>query len=95
MAVEGVTWACAAQNSLERGFTNLDRVASQIFAIKLKQVESAERYRAIVLAPPDHLGHGETLRVAGDGLPIERARRQSCDGRRDERKAAAEIMSVN
>jgi hypothetical protein len=65
MAVESNAWAHAAQQSLEGGFTRLDRLAPQILAIKVK-VEIAKRYGSIVLTSADHLEHGEAIVVAGD-----------------------------
>ena len=86
MPIERNAWSRSAQQSLESGFTNLDRLAPQILAIKLKQVESAETYGAVVLPPADHFKYGEATLVAGDGLAIDhaRTRRQGRYGRGSE-----------
>jgi hypothetical protein len=49
-----------------------------------------------VLAPPDHLEHGEITLVAGDCLVIHGARLcgQSRDSCHDERKAPSEVIAV-
>jgi hypothetical protein len=63
---------CARRNSpFEGGFANLDRLAPQILAIELKQVESAESYGVVVLPPADHFEYGEAPLIAGDRLAVD------------------------
>jgi hypothetical protein len=64
----------------EGGFTDLDWFASQILALELKQVESAERYGVIVLPPADHCKHGEATLIAGNRLTVNDTRTR-CEGR--------------
>jgi hypothetical protein len=42
MAVERDAWSRSAQYSLKEGFANLDRLASQILAIKLQRATVTE-----------------------------------------------------
>ena len=96
MSVERDAWSRPTQQSLEGGFANLDRLAAQILAIKLKQIECAEGYAVIVLPPADHFKYGQAPLVAGNRLAVHyaRSRRQSCDGCNDQRKTASEVMTV-
>jgi hypothetical protein len=74
MLVEPDAGASLGQDRCERGLADHKRIAPQIIAIQLDQVEGIEERIAIMTSVADTLERCEPLVIARDGFPIDDAR---------------------
>ena len=61
------------QHAGERSFAHAERVAPQIIAVQLNQVEAVEKHGAIMAPIPDAVEAWHSAIVAGDGLAVDDA----------------------
>jgi hypothetical protein len=80
----------AAQQRLQGALAGFDRLATQILAVELQQIEGAEDCGLARPVPADKIEHRKSVLVGDDRLAVDqaRARRQSSDRRDGEREAA-------
>ena len=69
--IEAQTWCSLGQHRGERSLAHLKRLASQIVAIQLDQVEGVEKHAGVVSAVADAVERCEPVIIAGDSFPID------------------------
>src|SRR5262249_43610536 len=79
----------------EQCFAFLDRLAAQIAAVELKQIERAKDGTSECAVAADQIKNGKSVLVTDDSLAINQARanRELANGRSDEGKPRREIVS--
>jgi len=79
----------------ERGLTDLKRIAPQVVAVQLDEVEGVEEDAPVSALVPDEIERGDTVVIASDRLAIDDAgaRAQACQRLDDQREAAGEIVA--
>src|SRR5215472_6383887 len=84
------------QQARERRPARLQRLAPQVFAIQLKEVEGVEEDMLARRLAPQPLEHREPVLIAGDGLAVDQARAdlEPVNGLEDERVARRPIVPV-
>ena len=73
MLVEANAGSSLGQRRRERGLAHLQRVAAQVVAVQLDQVEGVEEHGAVVAAVADAIELGDAALVAGDRLAVDDA----------------------
>jgi len=78
----------------ERGLTDLKRIAPQVVAVQLDEVEGVEEDAPVSALVPDEIERGDTVVIASDRLAIDDAgaRAQASQGLGDEREAMGEVV---
>jgi hypothetical protein len=61
------------QDGGQRGLADFERLAAEIVAVELNQIEGVQEHAGVVSAVTDTLEAGYAALVAGDGLPIDDA----------------------
>jgi len=79
----------------ERGLTDLKRIAPQVVAVQLDEVEGVEEDAPVSALVPDEIERGDTVVIASDRLAIDDAgaRAQASQGLGDEREAMGEVVA--
>ena len=87
----------AAQQRLQGALAGFDRLATQILAVKLEQVEGAKDCRRGPAVCADEIEHRKSVLVGDDCLAVNEARacRQCRDCRGGHREAPGEIVAVS
>ena len=75
-------------------FSHLKRLAAQVVAVQLDQVEGVEKYAAVVVAVPQPVEIRYAVFVTGHGLAIKnhRTRAQAAQCRNDQREAIGQVI---
>ena len=73
MLVEPQAGGGLGEDRSERGLADLERIAAQIVAVQLEQIEGVEEHASIVPAVADTLERCEPVVIARDGFPIDDA----------------------
>jgi hypothetical protein len=61
------------QHARKRGFADLKRIAPQVVAVQLDEVEGIEKYAPISALVPDEIERGNAVLVASNRLAIDDA----------------------
>jgi hypothetical protein len=95
MVIEPNAIANTGQDIGKRQPADLQRIATQIVAVQLNQVERVQEHAGVVAAVTDAIEAGHTLIVAGDRLAIDDAgpRAQPSQGLHDQREAAGQVIA--
>jgi hypothetical protein len=71
--IEGNSGVLAAQQRLQGALAGFDRLATQILAVELEQVEGAEDCGLARLAPADEVEHRKAVPVGDYRLAVDEA----------------------
>ena len=95
MLVEPDAGARLGHDRRERGLAYLKRVAPQIVAVQLDEVEGIEEDAVVSALVPDEIERGHAVVIAGNSLAIDDAgaRAQACQRVYDQREAAGEVVA--
>ena len=87
----------APQQPSQPAFAVLDRLAPDVLAVYLEQVERAEDRAGIGSVAADEIEHGQAAVVADDGLAVDDAGfdGQLLDRGRHEREAIGEVVAIS
>src|SRR5262249_57002356 len=90
MLVEPDAGARLGHDRRERGLADLKRIAPQIVAVQLDQVEGVEENAFVSAVVTDEIERGNAVVIAGDSLAVDDAgaRAQACQRLGDQREAA-------
>src|SRR5215510_14645137 len=79
----------------ECGLANLKRIAPQVVAVQLDEVEGVEEYAVVSALVPDEIERGHAVVIAGNRVAIDDAgaRAQACQRVYDQREAAGEVVA--
>jgi hypothetical protein len=79
----------------ERGLADFKRIAPQIVAVQLDEVEGVEEYALVSAVVTDQIERGNAVVIAGDGFAVDDAgaRAQVGDCFDDQREAAGEVVA--
>src|SRR5262249_49589146 len=73
MLVEPDAGASLGQHARKRGLADLKRIAPQVVAIQLDQVEGVEEYALVSAVVTDEIERGNAVVIAGDSFTIDNA----------------------
>ena len=95
MLVEAQAKASFGQRTSKRGLADLKRIAPQVVAVQLDQVEGVQERAVIVAAVANEIERGNAVVVASNRLPIDdaRARAQARQRLDDQREATGEVIA--
>src|SRR5262249_45489907 len=95
MLVEPDAGARLGHDRRERGLADLKRIAPQIVAVQLDQVEGVEENAFVSAVVTDEIERGNAVVIAGDSLAVDDAgaRAQACQRLGDQREAAGEVIA--
>src|SRR5262245_15493345 len=95
MLIEPDAEAGLGHDRRERGLADLKRIAPQVVAVQLDEVEGVEEYALVRALVSDEIERGNTVVIAGDGFTVDDAgaRAQACQRLDDQREAAGEIVA--
>ena len=95
MLVEPDAGARLGHDRRERGLADLKRIAPQIVAVQLDQVEGVEENAFVSAVVTDEIERGNAVVIAGDSLAVDDAgaRAQACQRLGDQREAAGEAIA--
>ena len=79
----------------ECGLANLKRIAPQVVAVQLDEVEGVEEYAVASALVTDEIERGHAVVIAGDSFAVDDAgaRAQACQRLDDQREAAGEVIA--
>ena len=79
----------------ERGLADLKRIASQVVAVQLDEVEGVEEGAPVSALVTDEIERGNAVVIAGDSLAIDDAgaRAEACQRLDDQREATGEVIA--
>jgi hypothetical protein len=74
---------------------DLKRIAPQVVAVQLDQVEGVEEYAFVSALVTDEVERGYAVVIAGDSFAVDNAgaRAQACQGLDDQREAIGEVIA--
>src|SRR5262245_65231608 len=77
----------------ERGLADLKRIAPQVVAVQLDQVEGVEKDAPVSALVTDEIERGDAVVIAGDSFAVDDAgaRAQACQRLDDQREATSEM----
>src|SRR5262249_42480885 len=95
MLVEPDAGAGLGHNRRERGLADLKRIAPEVVAVQLDEVERVEEYALVSALVPDEIERSNAVVIAGDSFAIDDARPRAQMGQRidDQREAAGESVA--
>src|SRR5262249_5464007 len=95
MLIEPDTRAGLGHDKRECGLANLKRIAPQVVAVQLDEIEGVEEYAVVSALVPDEIERGHAVVIAGNILAIDHAeaRAQACQRVYDEREGAGEVVA--
>src|SRR5262249_7958440 len=95
MLVEPDAGAGLGHDRCERGLADLKRIAPQIVAVQLDQIEGVQERAVIMTAVAHEIERGNTVVIAGDSFAIDdaRARAWACQRLNDQREAMGEVIA--
>src|SRR5215831_2272319 len=93
--VEPNAGAGLGHNRRERGLADLERIAPQVVAVQLDEVEGVEEYALVSAVVTDEIERGNAVVIAGDSLAVDNAGARAQLGERinDQREAAGEVIA--
>jgi len=93
--VEPNAGAGLGHNRRERGLADLKRIAPQVVAVQLDEVEGVEEYALVSALVPDEIERGDAVVIASDSFAVDDAgaRAQAPQRFDDEREAVGEIIA--
>src|SRR5215813_4608658 len=93
--VEPDARASLGHDRRKRGFTDLQRIAPQVVAVLLDQVEGVKEYVLVSALVTDEIERGHAVVIAGDSFAVDDAgaRAQACQRLDDQREAASEVVA--
>jgi len=93
--VEPNAGAGLGHNRRERGLADLKRIAPQVVAVQLDEVEGVEEYALVSALVPDEIERGDAVVIASDSFTVDDAgaRAQAPQRFDDEREAVGEIIA--
>src|SRR5262249_251684 len=95
MFVEPDAGAGLGYDRCERGLADLKRIAPQVVAVQLDEVEGIKKDAPVSALVPDEIERSNAVVIAGDSFAIDDARPRAQMGQRsdDQREAAGEIVA--
>src|SRR5262245_3372533 len=95
MLVEPDARSSLGHDRCERGLADLKRIAPQVVAVQLDQVEGVEEYALVSALVTDEIERGNAVVIAGDSFAVDDAGAgaQACQRLDDQRKAAGEVIT--
>ena len=95
MLIEPDAGAGLGHDRCERGLADLKRIAPQIVAVQLDEVEGVEEYAVVSAVVTDEIERGNPVVIAGDGFAVDDAGARAEPSQRlnDQREAAGEIIT--
>src|SRR5262249_22952678 len=95
MLVEPDARSSLGHDRCERGLADLKRIAPQVVAVQLDQVEGVEEYALVSALVTDEIERGNAVVIAADSFAIDdaRARAQARQRLNDQREAAGEVIA--
>src|SRR5262245_34548955 len=95
MVVEPDAAAGLGHDRCERSLADLKRIAPQVVAVQLDQVEGVQERTVIMAAVANEIERGNAVIIAGNSLAVDDARLRTQTGQRvcDQREAAGEIVA--
>ncbi|HYP58055.1 MAG TPA: hypothetical protein VEQ35_07190 [Beijerinckia sp.] len=95
MFVESDAGAGLGHDRRERGLADLKRIAPQVVAIQLDQVEGVKEYALVSALVTDEIERSHAVVIAGDSLFIDDAGARAQPGERinDQRETAGEVIA--
>jgi hypothetical protein len=95
MLIEPDAGANFGQHARERDLADLKRIAPQVVAVQLDQVERVEKHAAVSAVMTDEIERGDAIVIAGDSFAVDDARARAQAGQRfdDQREATAEVIT--
>ena len=80
----------------ERGLANLERIAPQVVAVQLNEIEGVEKGTVVVAVVANEIERGNAVVIAGNSLAVDDAgaRAHACQRLHDQREAVGEATSV-
>src|SRR5262249_1557314 len=93
--IESNAGAGLGHDRRERGLANLKRVAPQVVAILLNQVECIEEYALVSAVVTDEIEGGHAVVITGDSFAVDDAGARAQPGERvnDQREAVSEVVA--
>jgi len=93
--VEPDAGAGLCHDRCKRCLADLKRIASQVVAIQLDQVEGVEEYLVVSALVTDQIERGHAVVIAGNSFAVDDARAGAQPGERinDQRKAIGEVIA--
>src|SRR5262249_35819086 len=95
MLVEPDAGAGLGHDRCERGLADPKRIAPQVVAVQLDEVEGVEKDAPVSALVTDEIERGHAAVIAGDSLAIDdsAARAQACQRLDDQREAMGEVVA--
>src|SRR5262249_50054541 len=95
MLIESNAGADLGHDRCESGLADLKRIAPQIVAVQLDEVEGVEKDALVSALVPDEIERGDAVVIAGDSLAIDDAGAGAPpgEGLDDQRKATGEVVA--
>src|SRR5262249_5300874 len=95
MLVEAQPKASFGQSAAQRGLAHLQRIAPQVVAIELDQIEGVEEYASVSALVANKIERGHAVVVASYRFAIDdaRARAQARQRFDDQREATREVVA--
>ena len=83
------------QDRRERGLADLKRIAPQVVAVQLNQIEGIEEYAIVRTVVPNEIERGNAVAIAGERFAIDDAGAGAQTGERvnDQQKAMGKIVA--
>jgi hypothetical protein len=95
MLIEPDAGASLGQDRCERSLANLKRIAPQVVAVQLDQVEGVEKHAVVSAMVTNEIERGNAVVITGDSLAVGDAGTGAQAGERlnDQRKATREVIA--
>jgi hypothetical protein len=95
MFIEPDAQAGLGHDKSERGLADMKRIAPQVVAVQLDQVEGVEEYALVSALVADQIERGNAVVIAGDSFAVDNAgvRAEASQGLDDEREATGEVIA--
>src|SRR5262249_11681213 len=93
--VEAQAKASFGQHTSKRGLAHLQRIAPQVIAIQLDEIEGVEEDALVSAVVPDEIERSNAVVIAGDSFAVDNAgaRAQASQRLSDQREAAGEVIA--
>src|SRR5215831_4503346 len=93
--IEADAGAGLGHDRCERGLANLKRIAPQVIAVLLDQVEGVKEYALVSALVTDEIERGHAVVIAGDSFAVDDAGARAQAGERinDQREATGEVIA--
>src|SRR5262249_52814205 len=93
--IESNAGAGLGHDRCERGLADLKRIAPQVIAVQLNEVEGVEKHTVISAVVTDEIERSNAVVIAGDSFAINDAGAgaQACQRLDNQRKATGEVVA--